>query len=120
MQCSCDDNSALVDISQTYTEFVAGKVTLENGDWVKLLQCPDCSQLWRTDGYDKYQTMYAYKLSVREGWKSTDMKSLIKERILENHGGVETSHCLAKDCKQAALKGRAYCVEHYYETGARA
>jgi len=120
MQCSCDDSSALVDISQTYTEFVAGMLILETGDWVKLLRCSGCGQLWRTDEYDKYQTLYAYKLATREGWKSTDMKPLIKERILESHGCLDTSQCLAKDCKQPGLKGRAYCIDHFYETGARA
>lgn len=73
MQCRCDDSSALVDISQTYAEFVTGMLILETGDWVKLLRCSGCGQLWRTDEYDKYQTLYAFKLATREGWKSTDI-----------------------------------------------
>jgi hypothetical protein len=101
-------------------EFVAGMSCLETGNWVKLLQCRGCSQLWRTDEWDKYQALYAVKLNSPEGWDLTDMESLIKERIVENHGGLETFLCLAKDCKQYALKGRAYCVDHFYETGARA
>lgn len=120
MACSCSGRSDLVEISQDYTEFVVGMRILETGDWVKLMQCPSCSQLWRTDEWDKYQTLYACKLRSPEGWKSTDMEALIKRRIVENHGGLDTSLCLAKDCKQHALKGRAYCVAHFYETGARA
>lgn len=120
MQCSCGARADLVEIGQDYTEFVAGKRCLETGDWVKLLQCPECGQLWRTDEWDKYQTLYALKLRSPEGWESTDLESLIKERMVENHGGGATSPCLARDCKRFALKGRAYCVDHFYETGARA
>lgn len=120
MRCNCGRRRDLVEIGQSYTDFVAGMRCLETGDWVKLLQCPECGQLWRTDEWDKYQTLYAFKLSSPEGWESTDMKPMIKERIVENHGGLDTSYCLAKNCKQRALKGRAYCVDHFYETGARA
>jgi hypothetical protein len=47
------------------------------------------------------------------------METLIKLRMVENHGGLDKSACLAKDCQQPVLKGRAYCVDHFYETGAR-
>jgi uncharacterized C2H2 Zn-finger protein len=99
---------------------VAGKPCLETGDWIKLLQCPACGQLWRTDEWDKYQTLYALKLNTPEGWKSVDMESPIKQRMMENHGGTDASTCLAQHCNRPALKGRAYCVDHFYETGARA
>jgi len=119
MQCSCGDRSTLVEISRNYAEFVAGMRCLETGDWVKLLQCPACGQLWRTDEWDRYQALYACKLNSPAGWESTGIEALIKERIIENHGGLDTSSCLAKDCQQRALKGKAYCVDHLYETGAR-
>lgn len=119
MQCSCGERSDFVEISQDFTEFVAGMPILETGDWIKLLQCPSCSQLWRTDEWDKYQTLYACKLRSAEGWKSIDMEALIKRRMVENHGGLDTFPCFAKGCKQHALKERAYCVDHFYETGAR-
>jgi hypothetical protein len=120
MQCSCENRRDLEEIGQNYTEFVAGMRCLETGDWVKLLQCLACGQLWRTDEWDKYQTLYAVKLGSREDWESVDMESLIKERIVENHGGLDSSLCLAKDCKECALKSRAYCAGHFYGTGARA
>jgi len=120
MQCSCGGRSDLVEVGQYYTEFVAGMRCLDTGDWVKLLQCPGCGQLWRTDAWDKYQTLYALKLSSLEDWESVNMETLIKARMVENHGGLATSPCLAMGCKQFALKGRAYCVDHFYETGARA
>jgi hypothetical protein len=99
-------------------EFVAVMHSLETGDWIKLMQCSGCGQLWRIDEWDKYQTLYACKLRSPEEWQSIDREPLIKERMIENHGGLDSSHCLAKDCKQYALKGRAYCVDRFYETGA--
>ncbi|MDX9677568.1 hypothetical protein ACIOVC_01665 [Pseudomonas neuropathica] len=120
MQCTCNGQDNLVDISQRYTAFVAGMRCLATGDWIKLLQCAGCGQLWRADEWDKYQTLYARKLDSPEGWESAEMETLIKLRMVENHGGLDTSACLAKDCQQPVLKGRAYCVDHFYETGARA
>lgn len=115
MVCRCSSQRALVEISQNYAEFVAGMRCLDTGDWIKLLQCAACGQLWRTDEWDKYQPLYALKLASSEGWKSIDMAPLIKERLLENHGGVDTSICLKQGCTQHALKGRAFCVDHFYE-----
>lgn len=120
MQCSCGVRDDLVEISNDHAEFVAGMNCLATGDWVKLLVCLECAQLWRTDEWDKYQPMYALKLNSAEGWESVDIASAIKERMVRNHGGLDTSTCLAKDCTRLALKGRAYCVDHFYQTGARA
>jgi len=120
MQCSCGSRGDLVEIGHHYAEFVAGLRCLEIGQWIKLLQCLDCGQFWRTDEWDKYQTLYALKLSSPKGWESVDIKSLIIERMVENHGGLDASFCLAKNCKLQALKGRAYCGQHFYDTGARA
>ncbi len=57
MQCTCNGQDNLVDISQRYTAFVAGMRCLATGDWIKLLQCPGCGQFWRADEWDKYQTL---------------------------------------------------------------
>jgi hypothetical protein len=119
MRCSCDGKRDLVEIGHCYAEFVAGLHCLEIGNWVKLLQCLECGQFWRTDEWDKYQAQYALKLSSPTDWESVDMASLIKGRMIENHGGLDSPVCLAKDCQAHALKGRAYCIDHLYDTGAR-
>lgn len=119
MQCRCIDQANLVEVGQDYTEFVSGMRHVDTGDWVQLLQCPECGQLWRVDGWDKYQTLYALRLSTPEAWREIDMKPMIKAHMVENHGGVGTSSCLANGCDELALKGRAFCVDHFYETGAR-
>ena len=114
MSCNCSARNKLVDISNTHAQFVAGMRCLATGDWIKLLECPDCGQLWRADEWDKYRPMYALKLNEAAGWESVDIDSLIKQRIVASHGGLDASICLAKDCKLHALKGRAYCVNHFY------
>lgn len=120
MQCSCGSRVDLVEIGDNYAQFVADLRCLEIDNWVKLLKCQKCGQLWRTDEWDKYQTLYALKLNSPTSWEKVDMEPLIKERMVENHGGLDSNICLAKECKLHTLKGRAYCVDHFYETGARA
>ena len=120
VRCRCKSRRELVEIGQDYSGFVAGMRCVDTGNWVKLLECSGCGQLWHTDEWDKYQALYACKLSSPVEWESADIASLIKERIVENHGGVDTSTCMAQGCTQHALKTRAYCVDHFYATGARA
>lgn len=119
MHCHCGDRRDLIDISQNHAEFVEGMRCLATADWIKLLQCPECAQLWRTDEWDKYETLYALKINRLEGWEEADMESLIKERMVENHGW-DSSTCLAKECQRLALTGKAYCADHFYGIGARA
>jgi hypothetical protein len=120
MQCSCHVQEDFVEIGHDYQTFVAGLECLEISNWVKLMQCPACGQYWRADEWDKYQTLYALKLDSPSNWQEVDVEPLIKERMLQNHGGLDATTCLAKDCKLHALNGRAYCVNHFYDTGARA
>jgi len=120
MQCNCGNRDNLVAIGNDYSGFVANLRCLETGDWVKLMQCLACDQLWRTDEWDKYEPLYALKLDAPTGWEEVDMAPLIKERMVQNHGGLDSVICIAKDCKLHALRGRAYCVDHFYENGARA
>lgn len=119
MRCRCESSGALVEIGQHYSQFVAGLTCLDTGDWVKLMQCQECAQLWRVDEWDQYQGLYALKLDSADGWKEVDMAGPIKERMMQNHGGLDSAICLAGDCPFRALKGRAYCVDHFYATGAR-
>lgn len=118
--CNCASFGELVDISNDYRRFVDPLRLLDSGDWIKLMQCPACEQHWRVDEWDKYQTLYALKLASPTGWQQIDTAPVIKQRMLENHHGVDHVTCLAAGCALLALKGRAYCVDHFYATGARA
>jgi hypothetical protein len=120
MSCQCSKQRDLIEISGDHHGFVEGKVEVDVGNWIRLWRCPSCGQYWRTDEWDKYQAGYALKIASVEGWKELDPAPWIKQRMLENHHGTDQNVCLAKDCNAPCLTGRAYCVDHFYETGARA
>ena len=119
MSCSCAHYETLVDITNNHTEFVNNFDFIEYGDWVKLMRCQSCGQLWKVDEWDKYQALYAQKISELETWKAVDSATLVKERMIKNRGGLDANRCLWKECSLKAVKGNAYCVNHLYETGTR-
>ena len=118
-QCQCREAPAVVDLSEQGKEFVAGFSQLEIGDWVYLMKCPVCGQLWRVDEWDKYQTQYAVKLPGFDNWQAFDAVPLIKQKMIENRGGVEENSCTWRNCEEKQVNGSAFCVHHLYETGAR-
>ena len=72
MRCGCNQQDTLVDITDGYPGFADKFNTVEFGNWVKLMQCPECRQLWKVDEWDKYQTLYALKVSRGDGWERTN------------------------------------------------
>lgn len=118
--CNCKELPTLVEISNSYVDFKLNLNSLEVGDWVHLMECQDCSQLWKLDEWDKYQNCYAVKLPTKEGWQQFDSESLIKEKMLENRGGVTNQNCIWANCNLNQVKGSAYCINHLWQTGARA
>ncbi|AOS97372.1 hypothetical protein AUP74_03049 [Microbulbifer aggregans] len=118
--CNCKLQLELVDISNSHTDFKSKLDLLETGDWVFLMQCPECEQLWKVDEWDKYQQSYAVKISAKESWEEFDSTALIKAKIIENHDGLTSAECLWSGCTVKQVKGSAYCVNHLWSTGARA
>jgi hypothetical protein len=89
------------------------------GNWVRLHRCKACGQLWRIDEWDKYQTQFAAKVPSFEGWESFDTSKLQKDFLIQSRGGLTQSECSWAGCKNAQVKGVAYCADHLFETGAR-
>lgn len=118
-KCHCRKSEALVNITNDYAGFVGTLLSLEAADWVKLMECPTCKQLWRVDEWDKYQALYALKISDRMAWKEVDAIALIKEKMIKSRGGLAKAECMWQSCANKAVMGSAYCVDHLYETGAR-
>lgn len=118
--CNCNDQPNLFDISNNNSDFKSKLNQLEIGDWVLLMQCPDCKQLYKVDEWDKYQTSYAIKLPSSKNWESFDSKSMIKEKMVKDRGGLSKEKCMWAGCHIKQVKGSAYCVNHLYEGGARA
>jgi len=118
--CKCRKRSVLTETSNTYQEFISGLVRLEVGNWVLLMQCPKCDQLYKVQEWDKYQNTYALKVASSEGWQDVDIESPIKERMIQNRGGLSAEACRWSGCKERQVKGSAFCVHHLYEGGTRA
>lgn len=121
MPCGCHKLDALIDVTNNdQQQFVRALENVEFGDWVKLMRCPVCGQYWKVDEWDKYQTLYAFKIPDAAIWKSVDVTPFVKERIIENRGGLQEGTCMAAGCGNRAVVGSAYCVDHLYEIGWRA
>ena len=118
--CNCKEQPALIDISNNHSEFKSKLSQLDVGDWVLLMQCPDCKQLYKVDEWDKYQTCYAVKIPVSEKWESFDSESVIKEKMIQNRGGLTNDPCMWAGCEFKQVKGSAFCVNHLYSGGTRA
>lgn len=118
--CNCKELPTLIEISNIYSDFKSNLKRLEVGDWVHLMECRDCSQLWKMDEWDKYQNIYAVKLSSKEGWQQYDNEPLIKEKMLQNRGGLSNQNCIWANCNLKQVKGSAFCINHLWQAGARA
>ena len=106
-------------MSKEGKELVAEFSELDVGNWVYLMKCPTCGQLWRVDEWDKYQPQYAVKLPTSENWQAFEAIPLIKKKIVENRGGISEQLCMWRNCNEKQVNGSAFCVDHLYETGAR-
>jgi hypothetical protein len=116
--CGCRDLGNLEDITTDYPSFTKAFRSIKAANWLKLMRCPDCHQLWCVSEWDKYQVLYALKIENEETWESEN-ESLIKEKMMLNRGGIDGVKCLWQKCALNALKGSAYCVDHLYNTGVR-
>ncbi|MBG13737.1 MAG: metal-binding protein [Thalassobium sp.] len=118
--CGFPSQPTLTDISNAHSEFISGLIERDIGDWVKLMECPVCGQLYKVDEWDKYQTCYAVKVPSPEGWREFDGERLIKERMMENRGGLASKVCMRSGCEEKQVNGSAYCVNHLYAGGTHA
>ncbi len=118
--CYCNETPALIEISNNHSDFKSKFNQIAVGDWVLLMQCPDCNQFYKVDEWDKYQTSYAVKITSSENWESFDSESHIKQQMVVNHGGLTNDPCVWSGCDIKQVKGSAYCVNHLYSGGTRA
>lgn len=117
--CNCKEQSELIEISSGHVDFMSKLNQLDVGGGVLLMTCPECHQLWRVDDMAKYQTCYAVKISTQENWEIFDIESLIKDKMIENRGGLTENYCMWTKCDSKKVKGSTFCVNHLWETGSR-
>jgi hypothetical protein len=93
---------------------------IDSGNWVQLRECGQCGQLWIVDEPDMRESGFAIKAPDRTSWKSFDTTVVRKEYLAKSRGGPSSSSCIWANCGKPALCGVVLCVDHLYETGARA
>ena len=117
--CQCATLPEVIYLESKPDGFEATLVELAVGNWVKLFRCSDCKQLWRIDGWDKYQTQFAAKVPSIEAWEMYDSTALQKQLLLQSRGDLSDGICSWARCGKPAVRGVAFCIDHLYETGAR-
>ena len=117
--CNCEEQPTLIEISNNHSDLKSKLKQVDVGNWVLLMQCPSCKQLYKVDEWDKYQTCYAVKIPSSENWETFDSEPLIKNQMIQNRGGLTNDPCMLAGCNIKQVKGSAYCVDHLYSSGTR-
>jgi hypothetical protein len=92
---------------------------LETGDWVRLVRCLICGQLWSVDEWDKYQRQFAIKIPQQDGWRQYDTTPSRVDFLIQSRGGLTDELCIWTNCKSRRVRGVVYCAKHLFKTGAR-
>jgi hypothetical protein len=117
--CNCKEQSELIDISGDHEDFKAKLKEVDTGDRLLLMSCPDCNQLWKVDNWGDYEPCYAVKILTPENWVDFDSDELIKNKMIENRGGLSGKYCLWSKCEDKQVNGETLCIEHLWKTGTR-
>jgi hypothetical protein len=117
MSCLCPTLGEIEKV-ENHIAFFESLPVLEVGNWVKLCQCPTCSQLWSVDEWDKGNISFARKKSSKSNWEEADVEAQ-KRYLLKSRGIQEGITCMQSGCQKPALKGVVYCVDHLYNMGWR-
>ncbi|TEW47648.1 metal-binding protein [Psychromonas algicola] len=114
--CDCNEQENVIDITNNHKAFQNGLIALDFGNWEKLMECSECGQLWKVSEFEKYQTLYAVKVPDLNDWEDVG-DALIKEKIVQDRGGITEQECMFSGCEHKQVKDSAYCIDHLYETG---
>jgi hypothetical protein len=117
MSCNCAEipNIVRVEDHRSIERFDE----LEIGDWVRLVRCPSCAQLWSVDEFDKYQRQFAIKIPRQVDWREFDTTPFRRQYLVHSRGGLTAERCIWHNCERCRVKGVVYCADHLYQTGAR-
>src|SRR5215204_6582002 len=84
----------------------------ETDDWVRLVGCPRCGQLWSVDGSDGRTRTFAIKMPRREGWREFDTTPFRRQYLVQSRGGLTDEKCIWQGCEHRRVRGVAYCADH--------
>lgn len=120
MTCTCSEMPNTVKGSSSDLPFKRMiEIDHKADKWINLLKCEICGQHWQVDGWDKYQTCLALKISDPVSWQSFDDLQLRKTYLVNSRGGFSQEVCSWVGCQERCLKGLAFCVMHAYDIGLR-
>ena len=104
--CQCSQLPEIVRLDD-YPSIRRDSDELESGDWLQLVCCRTCGQLWSVDEWDKYQRQFAIKIPRREGWREFDTMPLHREFLVRSHGGLMDEQCIwaASRVRRCAASG---------------
>lgn len=117
--CSCASLGPAIYLASKPPHFDDTLVRIANGFLCSLCRCNECGQLWRIDTHDEHHTQLAVKVPSTDRWESFDSRPFVKELMVSSRGGVTDAKCIWSGCKEHAVSGEAYCVEHLCQRGAR-
>jgi hypothetical protein len=119
MKCQCQSLADVFYIEDAPEGFEKNLIKKETGNWVWLGACPQCSNLWKIDAWDKYQQQFVERVQDEDNWERQDTTEQRKQLLLKSRGGLTEEECIWAGCHQKRVEGVAYCLDHLWDTGAR-
>jgi hypothetical protein len=88
------------------------RITSERLDIYHLYQCPACRTFWIVD--DISRGPIAVRAASPFEIKSFDDRPYRRDLAITMHGGLSGEKCKFAGCKNSAMKGIVFCVDHQY------
>ena len=83
----------------------------DDDGWRGILVCPECSQTWLVEIYDKLQYLFAIKIDDPSNASETKLLAIHIDSFLEKHGGESDVDCQMAGCENRAVNDFAFCAE---------
>ena len=119
MSCHCQNLPDAFFLDEAPSGFFKRLKHLETGDWIRLVECPDCGTLWAVDEWDKYVHQAVARVTARKGWQDALSEKTRKDLLRRSRGGEENEECMWAGCHKPRIKGVVYCLDHLFQSGAR-
>jgi len=88
MKCQCQSLPDVFYIEDAPEGFEKNLRKKETGNWVWLGACPQCSNLWKIDAWDKYQQQFVERVQNEDSWERQDTTEQRKQLLLRKKGSV--------------------------------
>ena len=113
--CDCGDRPRFFEIHpDELAGFLDGfdQLTHDRLQIYHLYGCPACDALWVVD--DSTRGPMAVRAVTAFDIQSFDERPYRRELAIALHGGLSEADCMFIGCKNRALRGIVFCVDHQY------